>query len=407
MAAPDRAGSPARRSALRVGSGAALALALMLTGCGQAPQEVPEVEPTPEAQTPPDHEIESAPLVAGAQMPVWGHSAACREPRPQPGQDGLTTTAPAPDPEDVQFYVPDAENAICDLPGVRSASVGGSYDVTGGIRKGAADLEVLLEADATAQQIDRAWRTGASEASAALEDTGLSLESTTLMLGDGSRVSGPAETPDSGGSVAPATAQALDVLEGLRAGSEPDRGAAAGTGAPTPTETGQPQTGQPQELAEAPRRWVVEVGNAGTSLVATTVIGGDVSDPGAPQLIESVFRSSQAQALQTRLGDGAALPRQDRMLIVDDRLRLTVRPGQQSLLPPPLREDLDTLARVSDVRVRAEIVQEGTGAPVLRVRSAPTLDYRQPDIDPAVDRLRDSATAAGLELDHQLAEQPW
>lgn len=410
MAAQDRTGSPARRSALRVGQGAVLALGLVLTGCAQTPQggPEPEPEPTPEVQSPPDREIETAPLVAGAMLPVWGHSGACREPRPQPGQDGLVTTAPAPDPEDVQFYVPSAEITICGLPGVRAASVGGSYDSTGGVRDGAADVEILLEADATAQQIDGAWRTGAAEASAALEPTGLSLESTTLMLGDGSRVSGPAEDLSAGGSAAPGTAQALSVLEGLRSGADQDpaQDPDAEPGAPAQSATGQPQPGQaqlPPELDQAPRRWVVE---AGGDLVVTTVIGVDVSDPGVPQLIGSALRTSQAQAAQSPTGYGTAVPRQDRVLIIDDRLQLTAGPGQHRLLPQPVREDLDALAQVLDLRVRAEIRQAATGTPVLRVRSAPILDYREPDIGPAVDRLRDSASAAGLELDHELAEQP-
>lgn len=410
MAAQDRADPPVRRRARRAGPGAALALSLLLAGCAQAPQESPEPEPTPEVRTPPDREIETAPLVAGALMPVWGHSADCREPRPQPGDDGLVTTAPAPDPEDVQFYVPAPENAICGLPGVRSASVGGAYDGTGGLRDGSADLEILLEADATAQQIDEAWRTGAAEASAALEGTGLSLGSTTLLLGDGSRVSGPRESLGADGSTAPSFAQALSVLEGLRAGAgqvqDPNPDAAAAPGADAATATGQPRTGQaplPPELAQAPRRWVVE---AGSGLVVTTAIGVDVSAAGVPELIGGALRASQAQVPQPPIGYGAVYPRQDRVLIIDDRLQLTVAPGQQDLLAQPVREDLRALAQTPDLRVRAEIRQEPLGAPVLRVRSAPILDYRRPDVGPAVEQLRGSASAAGLELDHELAEQP-
>ena len=129
MAAPSRLSAGARSTALL---GCLAALGLPLAGCAPADPE-PDI---PEMEQPPNREISEPGLVAGAELPVWARSADCDQPRPSAEDDGLSRTAPAPDAADVGFVVPQAELSLCELPGVVSASVEGSYTQEGEAREG-------------------------------------------------------------------------------------------------------------------------------------------------------------------------------------------------------------------------------------------------------------------------------
>lgn len=390
-----RAASGSRRVLSVVGP--ALVLSLALTGCGG---DSPSADPDPgteQAQTPPDRELDAPSPVAGAQLPVWADSARCQEPRPAPEPDGLVIPAPVPDAEGAPFYVPAPELELCTLPGVQSASVGGIAAQTGSGRDGEADLGILLDAAATAGQLDQAWRTGAQEAQSALAETGIDLDDVTLLLDDGSQVTGPA-VADPAAPGAADTATALAVLDGLRASSPVQEPATGEDDEPAadPSATAGPSAAARAEAASAPRRWTVA---ADDGLVVTTVIASKAAEPGARILLSRALELSAAQ------GQGAAQQRTDRVRLVDDRLELTLTAGQPELLTPEVMADLSELGRVPDARTRATVVA-GAQGPVLRVRIEPILDYKDPDEHAALEQLEDSAAEAGLRLDARQLKRP-
>ncbi len=386
------------------------ALGLLLSGCGQAEPE-PEV---PEMAEPPNRELEGPRLVAGAQMPVWGLSAACDEPRPQPDEDGLRVPAPAPDEEHIVFFVPPVEATLCAMPAVASASLAGSYTEDGG-REGEADLGLVFAPGAAAEQMEAAWSTGAAEAQAQLDGTGIALADSTLLLDDGSLITGPTADPaDPAAPAAPADPstpgasipQAISLLTQLRAASpipeeEPGTEETAAGAEPTSSASGTPgaEPGEPAPEEQEPvPRWRIETGRG---LEVTAVYTGDLSAEGALEEMAGVLKDTQDVR-----GEDAGAARTDAVSVIDGRLQLTVEAPRLELLSEDLAQDLDALGLVPDLEATARLGTGEDGRPVLSVRSHRLPEYSQPQYEQAAEELEVSAAEAGVVLDHRLDGEP-
>lgn len=389
MAAPSRLSAGARPTALL---GCLAALGLPLAGCAPADPE-PDI---PEMEQPPNREISEPGLVAGAELPVWARSADCDQPRPSAEDDGLSRTAPAPDAADVGFVVPQAELSLCELPGVVSASVEGSYTQEGEAREGAADLGLLFAPEATPEQIAQAWSSAETEAGAQLSGTGIGLGQVDLVLDDGSSISGPAEASSASDSAIPdgratgPTATIPEAIDLLAALQQTGPGAQE-TAAPDPSASASPEKEQGPE-----RRWSLSVGE---QLEVTTVYTADLAAEGALPQLSRVLRDSQ-QAGQAPGGH------QDAVTVIDGRVRLTVPGAFAESLTPELLEDLHDLGQVPDLQATARVEGSDGAAPMLRVRSERLPEYSEPQYEDAADALTSSAAAAGMHLDHRLDGEP-
>lgn len=363
-------------------------LGLLLSGCGQSePEPEPEVS---EMAEPPNREIETPELVAGAEMPVWGHSAACDEPRPLPDEDGLRIPAPVPDEERIVFFVPSVELTLCGLPGVVSASLDGSYTADGA-REGEADLGLVFAPGASAEQIEAAWSTGIAEAQAQLDGTGISLADTAMMLAHGSMITGPAEPSPREGTAESASSipQAIDLHTELRAASPVPEDEAGESG---------PASASPSaEAADEPPpvpRWSIE---AGQGLAVTTVYSSDLSAEGARSELAGVLAETQEVTTQD---PGAT--RSDAVSVIDGRMQLTVEAPQLELLTEDLAQDLHALGQIPDLQATARLEAGDDGRPVLEVRSQSLPEYAQPQYEETAEALELSAAEAGVILDHRL-----
>lgn len=376
------------------------ALGLLLSGCGQADPE-PSI---PEMAEPPSRQVPEPSLAVQAQIPVWGHSAACDQPRPGPDEDGLRIPAPAPDEQDVAFFVPAAELTLCQLPGVVSASLAGSFAVVDGARDGDADLGLAFAPEATAEQIEQAWSTGVAEAEAQLAGTGISVGQASLLLDDGSMISGPAagsgaELPLPGAGVAAPAAQGSGFPQaiGLLAALQDSAPGAQEPASPSSSPSAQQPRGS-QESQAPERRWSIRTGQ---QLEVTTVFAADLSGEKALPLMSRVLRES---------GDAAPTEdqtaRRDAVTIIDGRMRLTVPDAHVAALTPELLTDLHELGQVPDLQATARIEGADGAAPVLRVRSERLPEYSHPEYEEAAAALETSAADAGLRLDHRLDGEP-
>lgn len=391
MTAASRPSAGLRSAALL---GCLAAMGLPLAGCAPADPE-PEI---PEMEQPPNREIAEPGLVAGAELPVWARSADCNQPRPSAEDDGLARTAPAPDAADVAFVVPQTELALCELPGVVSASVEGSYSQGGEAREGTVDLGLLFAPEATPEQIAQAWSSAETEAEAQLSGTGIGLGQVSLVLDDGSSISGPAEASSASepaaadgratGSAA-TIPEAIDLLAALqRTGPQPG---AQETAAPDPSAS--PSSAEEQGPE---RRWSVSVGQ---QLEVTTVYSADLSAEGALPQFSRVLRDTQ-EAGQAPGGHQVAVT------VIDGRVRLTVPSAFAKSLTPELLEDLHDLGQVPDLQATARVEGSDGAAPMLRVRSERLPEYSEPQYEEAAEALSGSAAEAGMHLDHRLDGEP-
>lgn len=380
-----------RPAALLGGLGA---MGLLLAACAPA-DPGPDV---PEIPQPPNREITEPELVAGAELPVWARSADCDQPRPSADDDGLSPTDPVPYAAEVTFVVPEAELILCELPGVVSVSVEGTYADRSGAREGTADLGLLFDSEATSAQIAQAWSSAETEAGAQLAGTGIALGQVTLVLDDGSMISGPAEVSSAPGQPTPdgtvtgraaTIPEAIDLLAALQQ-TVPGEDAQE-TAAPDPSAS--PSSAQERGPE---RRWSLSVGE---QLEVTTVYTADLAAEGAlPQLTEVLGDSQQAGQ--------ASGGHRDAVTVIDGRVRLTVPGDLVDTLTPGLLEDLHDLGQVPDLQATARVEGSVAAAPVLRVRSQRLPEYSHPKYQDAADALAASASEAGLHLDHRLDGEP-
>lgn len=323
---------------------------------------------TNEIAAPPNQESPQLALGDDVELPSWGYSATCDQPRPVADSAGLVEPDPLAGDRRVQFYAPAVEDVLCNLSGVQSASAAGQYDEVDGIRTGAMDIGVVMDSE-TSEENMRAVRQAAITAATeqGLPAQGLGVDGITIILTDGSSVKGPAEGLTAGGAET-LTVEGIHVLDQLR---QTDSGS----------------------------RWSVEVGEEFT---LSTYLDADVTAAGFPDDVAAAMAESTKIQATTE-----PVVRQDRVVVTDDGLTLTYAPGQQDDLSDEVLEDLAELSRTDDVKeVSASITTDKQGRPVLKVRTRSATPAKVPDTDARVGDLETSLGELGLQLDHKVLGAP-
>ncbi|KAA9395400.1 hypothetical protein FCK90_03095 [Kocuria coralli] len=348
---------------------AVVVLSWGLAGCGSGTSaDVGGGGETTGLATPPDRESAEPVMAEGAEMPVWGYSASCDQPRPEGEDDGLVRPDPLAGDENTQFYVPAVEEMLCNINDVRSASVAGQYTDSDGVRNGSVDVGVVMSADSSEEAL-RAVRQAAVTAAdeQQLPAQGIEVETIEIFLADGSSVSGPAHAVGDDGSET-MTGEAIRSLVLLRE-------AGAGT------------------------YWSAV---AGEDLTLTTYLTADV--------LAADYGQSREEAMSASTGVQAEVPpevRQDLVVVEDGPLTLTYRSDLPADLSEAVLGDLVELSAIEDVEsVAAQLSTDPEGREVLRVRTNAANPATAPDVDDAVADLQRSVSAHGLQLDHAVTGAP-
>ncbi|NKE08517.1 MULTISPECIES: hypothetical protein [Kocuria] len=333
-------------------AGTLVLLPLTLSGCQDSAEHNASTE---EIAAPPNRETPEPVVAQGVELPAWGYSAGCDQPRPNADDDGLVRPDPIAGDDDVPVYVPGVEEVLCKINGVTSASVMGTYTDSEAGRTGSADIGVVMSAESSEENI-RSVRQAAVTASEqqGLAAQGISLGEITIYLSDGSHVTGPSQGLVSDQSIT-LTGAGIQALDQLRE---------AGVG----------------------ERWAVEVGD---HLRLTTYLEADPSQDATVQQVQSALESSQS--VQTP----AMTPtRVDQVVVQHNNLTLTYTEDQQRSLSGVLVEDLQELSQADGVQtVSAKIVTDPREAEVLQVEIEP----RTPGSEPNADQIRqDLERVAGL-----------
>lgn len=344
---------------------AAVVLPLALTAC--AGEDTADSS-TAEISAPPDRESVKPVVAPGVELPAWGYSATCDQSRPAAESDGLVTPDPVAGDQDVPFYVPGVEEVLCNINGVESASVAGTYSVEDGTRSGSVDIGVLMDADSVEEDMRAARQAGVTAAREQdLADQGLSVGSFTIYLTDGSFVEGPSQTLSADGS-STLTGQGIRVLDELRN---------AGPG----------------------QRWSVEIAD---ELVLSTYLTAQTETTELPADLEAA--QSALSEIQTPAVD---LERSDRVVVTDEDLTVVYESGGDGALPAAITEDLQQLSRHDGVdTVEAEVTTDAQGRDVLRVQTHALDPGRTPSTESEVEDLRAAALSAGLRLEHSAVGAP-
>ncbi|MDO5618669.1 hypothetical protein [Kocuria sp.] len=343
---------------------ATLVLPTILVGCGQ---EDGTSSTTNDIPAPPDR-TDSQFVAQGVDLPTWAYSGACDQPRPNADDDGLVRPDPIAAEQNVPVYVPGVEEVLCKINGVEAASVIGTYSETDAGRSGTADVGVLMASDSTEENI-RSVRQAAVTAAdqQGLGAQGLELQKITIYLTDGSHVTGPSQGQVQDGSIT-LTGAGIQILDQLRA---------AGQG----------------------ERWSVEVGN---ELVVTTFLDGNPADSAMSGQVQSALQASTE--IQTPVTN---LVRKDRVVVEHQNLTLTYTDGQQQLVTGALVKDLQELSESSGVQtVSAEIDGDSQQNSVLRVEIQPATPGTAPEVERALDDLRQVAGLRGLQLEENVVGLP-
>lgn len=344
-----------------------LILSLGLMACGDDDQD----EDSTEIAAPPDRESLEPILAADVQMPVWGYSAACDQPRPDAGETGLVTPDPLAGSENVDFYVPGVEQVLCQMSGVESASVAGQYSETDGGREGTADIGVVMTAESTEENM-RAVRQAAVTAAIEqeLSAQGIRVDSIELFLTDGSSVAGSANTTLPDGATTWA-GEGVRVLAELR-------------------------------NADHGTHWSVE---AGEEFVLSTYLSEDLDTLDTEELQEVVdLAFSDSTAVDVPV---SAASREDRVVLTDGELTVTYVSGLTTELSADVREILLEIRDMGDVET-VEVLLEADegGQEVLEVRIHAASPATAPDVEDVLTELEDAAAAQGLEVNGEVLGAP-
>lgn len=346
-------------------AGTLVLLPLTLSGCQDSAERHASTE---EIAAPPNRETPEPVVAQGVELPAWGYSAGCDQPRPNADDDGLVRPDPIAGDDDVPVYVPGVEDVLCKINGVTSASVMGTYTDSEAGRTGSADIGVVMSAESSEENI-RSVRQAAITASEqqGLTAQGISLGKITLYLTDGSHVTGPSQglVADQSITLTGAAIQALDQLR------------ATGVG----------------------ERWSVEVGD---QLKLTTYLEADPSQDATVQQVQSALESSRS--VQTPAMSPA---RVDQVVVHHNNLTLTYTEDQQRSLNGVLVEDLQELSQAEGVQtVRAKIVADLQGAEVLQVEIEPSTPGSEPNADQIRQDLERVAGLRGLQVEETVVGLP-
>lgn len=346
-------------------AGTLVLLPLVMAGCADTARQDPTTE---EIAAPPNRETVEPVVAQGVELPAWGYSGACDQPRPNPEEDGLVRPDPIAGDDDVAVYVPGVEDVLCKINGVNSASVMGTYTDSDTGRAGSVDVGVVMSVESSAENI-RSVRQAAVTASdqQELAAQGISLGEITIYLTDGSHVTGPSQGQVADGSIT-VTGAAIQVLDQLRQ---------AGVG----------------------QRWAVQVGEG---LTLSTYIEADPALETTAQEVQSALEASRS--IQTPTMTSA---RVDQVLVKHDNLTLTYTDDQQVSLSGALVVDLQELSQAEGVQaVTAKIVSGTRGAEVLQVEIEPSTPGSEPDADQIRQDLERVAGLRGLRMEETVVGVP-
>lgn len=346
-------------------AGTLLTLSLVMAGCGETDRQN---DATDEIAAPPNPETVQPLVAEGAELPAWGYSGACDQPRPNADDDGLVRPDPIAGEQDVAIYVPGVEEVLCNINGVRSASVIGTYTDSESGRSGSVDVGLVMRAESSEENM-RSVRQAAVTAAEqqGLGSQGITLGEFTLYLSDGSYVKAPSQGQVTDGSMtlSGAAIQALDQLRQAGAG----------------------------------QRWSVEVGE---DLTLRTYLEQDPSQEGAAQDVESALQTSRSIQVPTMTAT-----RVDQVLITYNNLTLIYTEDEQQNLSGALVEDLQDLSQADGVNtVTARIVSEAGSPGVLRIEIEPSTPGSEPNADQILQELEQVAGLRGLQVEETVVGVP-
>lgn len=342
-----------------------LLMSVVLTGCEQTHEEQAATE---DIAVPPNRTATSSWMAQERELPAWAYSAACDQPRARSDDDGLVRTDPVIGKHDVVVYVPGIEDVLCNINGVLSASVAGTYAGDESARSGSVDIDVLMSVESTEETL-RAVRQAASTAAdqQGLTSGGIEIGAMTFYLTDGSFVSAPGRGNASGGDIT-LMGSGIRALEQLRTSGHGDY-------------------------------WSVDVARG---LTLTTYIVGNPTHSDVVRDVQEALESSagvQAPAMSA--------PRADVVVLNHDALTLTYTANDQGILTGVLVEDLHALSQTDGVEaVVAQINVDSQGQEVLEVQIEPSTPGVRPDIETISDSLESAAGLRGLQVIHTVAGVP-
>lgn len=346
-------------------AGTLLALPLVMAGCGEAEQQN---DATDEIAAPPNPETVQPLVAEGAELPAWGYSGACDQPRPNADDDGLVRPDPIAGEQDVAIYVPGVEEVLCKINGVDSASVIGTYTDSASGSSGSVDVGLVMRSESSEENM-RSVRQAAVTAAEqqGLSTQGIALGEFTLYLSDGSFVKAPSQGQVIDGSMTLSGA-AIQALDQLR-------------------------------QSDAGQRWSVEVGE---DLTLITYLEQDPSQETTAQDVESALQTSRSIPVPAMTAT-----RVDQVLITHNNLTLIYTEDEQQNLSGALVEDLQDLSQADGVHtVTAKIVSEAGGPGVLRIEIEPSTPGSEPNADQALQDLEQVAGLRGLQVEEIVVGVP-